>query len=100
MVDHRLLLARGARDRRQRLEMLPESLRLDPCEHRCLCGQRTAPPRIRVTGSVFITTRSQALSHRDDSPRVKWARLGSNQRPPACEAGALPLSYAPSRVAG
>ena len=27
--------------------------------------------------------------------RVQWARLGSNQRPPACEAGALPLSYAP-----
>ena len=26
-----------------------------------------------------------------------WARLGSNQRPPACEAGALPLSYAPRR---
>jgi hypothetical protein len=25
----------------------------------------------------------------------KWARLGSNQGPPACEAGALPLSYAP-----
>ena len=25
-----------------------------------------------------------------------WARLESNQRPPACEAGALPLSYAPS----
>jgi hypothetical protein len=25
----------------------------------------------------------------------RWARLGSNQRPPACEAGALPLSYAP-----
>ncbi len=25
----------------------------------------------------------------------QWARLGSNQRPPACEAGALPLSYAP-----
>src|SRR5690349_7522502 len=24
-----------------------------------------------------------------------WARLGSNQRPPACKAGALPLSYAP-----
>jgi hypothetical protein len=22
-----------------------------------------------------------------------WSRLGSNQRPPACEAGALPLSY-------
>jgi hypothetical protein len=27
-----------------------------------------------------------------------WARLGSNQRPPACEAGALPLSYAPGRA--
>src|SRR5438874_8473686 len=27
----------------------------------------------------------------------RWARLGSNQRPPACEAGALPLSYAPRR---
>ena len=26
-----------------------------------------------------------------------WARLGSNQRPPACKAGALPLSYAPPR---
>ncbi len=25
-----------------------------------------------------------------------WARLGSNQRPPACEADALPLSYAPT----
>jgi hypothetical protein len=23
----------------------------------------------------------------------RWSRLGSNQRPPACEAGALPLSY-------
>jgi hypothetical protein len=28
----------------------------------------------------------------------QWARLGSNQRPPACEAGALPLSYAPGEV--
>jgi hypothetical protein len=28
----------------------------------------------------------------------QWARLGSNQRPPACEAGALPLSYAPGRA--
>jgi hypothetical protein len=26
-----------------------------------------------------------------------WARLGSNQRPLACEASALPLSYAPGR---
>jgi hypothetical protein len=26
---------------------------------------------------------------------TEWAHLGSNQGPPACEAGALPLSYAP-----
>jgi hypothetical protein len=30
----------------------------------------------------------------------QWARLGSNQRPPACEAGALPLSYAPRTDTG
>ena len=29
----------------------------------------------------------------------EWARLGSNQRPLACEASALPLSYAPGRGA-
>jgi hypothetical protein len=28
----------------------------------------------------------------------RWAWLGSNQRPPACEAGALPLSYTPSAL--
>ena len=28
----------------------------------------------------------------------EWARLGSNQRPLACEASALPLSYAPGRA--
>src|SRR6266511_2357306 len=31
------------------------------------------------------------------SRRREWAHLGSNQGPPACEAGALPLSYAPGR---
>jgi hypothetical protein len=39
---------------------------------------------------------------RDEEPAVcggisRWAHLGSNQGPPACEAGALPLSYAPGR---
>ena len=28
----------------------------------------------------------------------RWARLVSNQRPLACEASALPLSYAPGRA--
>jgi hypothetical protein len=31
------------------------------------------------------------------SRAFQWARLGSNQRPLACEASALPLSYAPGR---
>lgn len=28
---------------------------------------------------------------------MEWAQLGLNQRPLACEASALPLSYAPFR---
>lgn len=31
----------------------------------------------------------------EEAANPRWARLGSNQRPPACKAGALPLSYAP-----
>ena len=30
-----------------------------------------------------------------NSLQIEWARLGLNQRPLACEASALPLSYAP-----
>jgi hypothetical protein len=33
--------------------------------------------------------------HPDFQGFTKWARLGLNQRPLACEASALPLSYAP-----
>ena len=29
---------------------------------------------------------------------AEWAHLGSNQGPLACEASALPLSYAPGRA--
>src|SRR5439155_26405440 len=35
-------------------------------------------------------------SVRQRRQKVQWARLVSNQRPLACEASALPLSYAPS----
>ena len=38
--------------------------------------------------------------HRNLSPtttRNPWRRTDSNRRPPACKAGALPLSYAPAR---
>ena len=51
--------------------------------------------------------RPQRVRHRRDlhgyqagrfaGPSRMWARLGSNQRPLACEASALPLSYAPGR---
>ncbi len=51
------------------------------------------PTTFAVTGR-----RSNQLSYSaktDTSDSWWWARLGSNQRPPACEADALPLSYAP-----
>jgi hypothetical protein len=41
----------------------------------------------------------ELLQKNEKSPRFRgafgWAQVGSNHRPPACEAGALPLSYAP-----
>jgi hypothetical protein len=46
--------------------------------------------------SVRITV--QAPDQRENPPfpaGFLWAHLGSNQGPPACEAGALPLTYAP-----
>ena len=42
--------------------------------------------------SAVTGRRSNQLSY---NARQWWARLGLNQRPPACEADALPLSYAP-----
>jgi len=37
-----------------------------------------------------LSINAEAEGRRDGE---RWSRLGSNQRPPACEAGALPLSY-------
>jgi hypothetical protein len=54
------------------------------------------PTTFAVTGR-----RSNQLSYSanaDIADSTWWARLGSNQRPPACEADALPLSYAPVPV--
>ena len=54
------------------------------------------PTTFAVTGR-----RSNQLSYsarNDRQLRRWWARLGLNQRPPACEADALPLSYAPVPV--
>lgn len=37
------------------------------------------------------------LAERAEQVFLRWAHLGLNQGPPACEAGALPLSYAPGK---
>jgi hypothetical protein len=47
-------------------------------------------------GHISMTTQPLSRVRKRGSPLVQsWAHLGSNQGPPACEAGALPLSYAP-----
>ena len=56
------------------------------------------PTTFAVTGR-----RSNQLSYSAKTRTANsrwWARLGLNQRPPACEADALPLSYAPVPVTG
>jgi hypothetical protein len=65
-----------------------------------------APPRYlpwKVSGSLPgdrfggwspISPNGRSAALRRGIPRA-WARLVSNQRPLACEASALPLSYAP-----
>jgi hypothetical protein len=40
--------------------------------------------------AAWVTTRPQPRCN-----QLPWRRSGSNRRPPACKAGALPLSYAP-----
>ena len=44
--------------------------------------------------------RSQLTRPSKPPLRELWAHLGSNQGPLACEASALPLSYAPGRAQG
>jgi hypothetical protein len=52
----------------------------------CWATRWATRPTQRVQGAVNLTT---------NPCKSQWARLGSNQRPLACEASALPLSYAP-----
>jgi hypothetical protein len=61
-------------------QLVPDSVPKPSTRHE---PQRPAPKKTRRLLRVF-----------------SWARLGSNQRPPACEAGALPLSYAPGSASG
>jgi hypothetical protein len=68
-------------------------------------SHRRALPRQRNGDrSIFVPSRptpvlATATLKREKppfpAPFPEWAQLDLNQRPPACEAGALPLSYAP-----
>ena len=57
---------------------------------RCPRGAHGGPLVVREENGV----RREAAS---GAERSEWAHLGSNQGPLACEASALPLSYAPGR---
>jgi hypothetical protein len=48
----------------------------------------------RVIGEKSLEVVMAPRQREPDFER-RWACLGSNQGPPACEAGALPLSYTP-----
>ena len=65
-------------------------------------------PSGEETRGVAAARKAAAECRREPAARApkgsragaQWAHLGSNQGPPACEAGALPLSYAPQRLQG
>ena len=63
----------------------PGSREASPTRHRaampCIAGRSSMPPADFLSGQ---------------RPERKWRRSDSNRRPPACKAGALPLSYAPA----
>jgi hypothetical protein len=60
-------------------------------------GPRSEGDRDRVReGLTAPSTPARGVGRARTGP-PPWARLGSNQRPLACEASALPLSYAPGR---
>ena len=70
------------------------------------CRGPTTDNRQLTTGSVTHTTlftisnNFRPRTRRNSTPCTSddwWRRTGLNRRPPACKAGALPLSYAPPR---
>ena len=58
-------------------------------------ASRPALPWRPKAGAFRKVGRPDAAETRSSDPTIEWARLVSNQRPLACEASALPLSYAP-----
>jgi hypothetical protein len=82
----------------------PQSSQRPAPRLRACRARRRARGRHPALGSKAGSKAEQPARLANSAPRktrptrrvFSWARLGSNQRPPACEAGALPLSYAPS----
>ena len=64
-----------------------------------LCTMTQDQKRDEVDPCQFYALRSRIASTAIGGldRQVRWARLGSNQRPLPCEGSALPLSYAPGR---
>ena len=58
--------------------------------------------RIELTTSPLSGVRSSQLSYRPGCPKLPlpnwWSWSGSNRRPPACKAGALPTELQPLRA--
>ena len=74
------------------------------CPRSASTSRPSLPPSLRRLSSRSAARRRPANAGRGPAPGAElcpsasgggWARLGSNQRPLACEASALPLSYAP-----
>ena len=63
-------------------------------------NQSDAPVKQHAIGATRAPAPGRPDSHlvgaaRRRTPNLAWRRSDSNRRPPACKAGALPLSYAP-----
>ena len=69
--------------------------RLRASERCCHVAWATETRLANALGHGRQSVRQGSVSSTRNPCKSGWARLGSNQRPLACEASALPLSYAP-----
>jgi hypothetical protein len=81
--------AATARDENARGRLVADPVRHQERGDQCFPTAFHPPRRVACPGDDGPEKRRRFQRLRE------WAHLGSNQGPPACEAGALPLSYAP-----
>jgi hypothetical protein len=65
---------------------------LDEPRH-CRMQRRESPARRRASGRISGASRAEFIPV--ERPPVWWSQTGSNRRPPACKAGALPTELWP-----